>query len=548
MFAEYFESVYSDDSSDLPMPSNVSSNTFPTITMASIDVETVYGYLITVKSSFQPGPDNIPSFIVKHCADLLCVPLAHLFNLSLDSGVFPAIWKESFIIPLHKSGVKSEVNNYRGIAKLSCIPKVFEHIVTDSITPLVSPIMSFEQHGFMKGRSTVTNLLEFSSYVHDGFAKGKQTDVVYTDLTKAFDRLCIPRLLHKLDSAGFSPKLLRWIKSYLSNRSQKVLFKNTTSRTIKVSSGVPQGSHLGPLLFNLYINDLPLAVHHCKVLMYADDVKICYSYTAGSEISLLQPDLDRVAAWCDSNHLCLNTAKCKHMSFSWRKISNHCYQLNGTELETVSEFRDLGVLVDNKLRFNLHISEIVNKSKSLLGFMKRWSREFKDPYITKLLYTTIVRPSLEYASPVWNPHYDVYSDMIESVQKQFLLFALSHLNWNPQVDLPPYESRLKLIRLPTLQSRRTTANVLFLHKLLTGDIDSPLLLSTIKINVPVYPERLQRSQRRYIPIYLRTCTTNYADNEPFRFICKDYNNLYELICFSNTCNEIKSNVTSYLNS
>jgi len=547
MFAEYFESVYSDNSSVQVSAPPQSSAASPTVAMAPIDVETVRGYLKTVKPSCQPGPDNVPSIIVKQCADVLCSPLAFLFNLSLDSGVFPAIWKDSFIIPLHKSGIKSHANNYRGIAKLSCIPKVFEHIVTDSITPLVSPIISPQQHGFMKGRSTVTNLLEFSSYVHDGFSKGKQTDVIFTDFTKAFDRLCIPLLLHKLDVVGFSPKLLRWIESYLSNRSQRVLYNGNISREIRVSSGVPQGSHLGPLLFNIYINDLPLAIQNCRLFMFADDVKICYSYTAGLEPSLIQPDLDNFERWCESNCLRLNIAKCKHMSLSWRQTSRQHYKLHNTSLETVTEFRDLGILVDSKLRFNLHIQHIVNKSKSLLGFMKRWSKEFMDPYITKLLFTSIVRPTLEYASPVWNPHYSAYSDMIESVQKQFLLFALSHFNWNPHMNLPPYEARLKLIRLPTLHSRRTTANVLFLHKLLSGDIDCPTLLNRISINVPVNPERLQRTQRRYIPVYLNTCLTNYADNEPFRSICKDYNNLYELVCFSKSFNEIRSQVTRYLN-
>ena len=547
MFAEYFKSVYADDIDDSPMP-QFTENALPTVSMEKIDVSTVFGYLKSVKSSLQPGPDNVPSIIVKRCADQLCLPLAYLFNLSLDSGVFPAIWKKSYIIPLHKSGIKSHVENYRGIAKLSCIPKVFEHIVTDFITPLVSPIVCPEQHGFMKAKSTVTNMLEFTSYVHNGFAEGKQTDVIYTDFTKAFDRLCIKRLLHKLDAVGFSPKLLKWIESYLSNRSQMVLYNHSISRVINVSSGVPQGSHLGPLLFNLYVNDLPMCVQNCKVFMFADDVKICYSYVAGTETSLIQPDLERFAMWCESNYLCLNTRKCKHMSFSWRQLSMQRYQLNGTELESMTEFRDLGVTVDNKLRFNVHISGIVNKAKSLLGFMKRWSKEFVDPYITKLLFTTIVRPCLEYASPVWDPHYDVYANMLESVQKQFLLFALSHLGWDPDQNLPSYEARLKLIRLPTLRSRRTTANVLFLHKLLTGDIDSPHLLSRIDINVPAHPDRLQRSQRRYEPIYLKSCSTNYAENEPIRSISKDYNNLYEFVCFSKSCNEIRRQVTSYLNS
>ena len=473
---------------------------------------------------------------------MLCDTLAHLFNASLTSGIFPNIWKESLIIPLHKNGSKSNVNNYRGIAKLSAIPKAFEHIVTDSITPQVTPIISDTQHGFTKGRSTVTNLLEFTSFVTDGFAAGKQTDVVFTDFTKVFDRLHHPLLLIKLDNTGFSPLLLRWIESYLSNRTQRVLFNNQLSRQVIVSSGVPQGSHLGPLLFTIFINDLPQAIQNSKIFMFADDVKICGSYNPALEPSVLQSDLDRFTEWCHANLLTVNVSKCKQMSFSWREIRHRQYNLNGTDLDSVTEFRDLGVLVDNKLRFNLHIQNIVGKAKAALGFMKRWSREFNDAYVTKLLFMTIVRPILEYASPVWSPYYDVHSDAIESVQKQFLLFALNYLPWDPELLLPPYKDRLKLIHLPTLESRRTSANVVFLHKLLSGDINSPMLLGRVKINVP------QRSQRRYVPIWLDVCVTNYADNEPFRSICKDYNKLYHRICTSHSVANLKSSIIVHLNS
>ena len=151
-------------------------------------------------------------------------------------------------------------------------------------------------------------------------------------------------------------------------------------------------------------------------------------------------------------------------------------------------------------------------------------------------------PILEYASPVWSPYYDVHSDAIESVQKQFLLFALNYLPWDPELLLPPYKDRLKLIHLPTLESRRTSANVVFLHKLLSGDINSPMLLGRVKINVP------QRSQRRYVPIWLDVCVTNYADNEPFRSICKDYNKLYHCVCASQSITDLKSSVIVHLNS
>jgi len=321
-----------------------------------------------------------------------------------------------------------------------------------------------------------------------------------------------------------------------------VLFRRETSRTIYVRSGVPQGSHLGPLLFLIFMNDLPLYINHCQLHMFADDVKISYTYINSQDQLLLQEDLYAFECWCNRNLLQLNISKCKHMCFyrSARHVAT--YNLNGVTLETVSEIRDLGVILDRKLQFDVHIHTIVNKASSTLGFIKRWSKEFNDPYVTKLLFTSLVRPILEYASPVWCPQYAVYSNMIESVQKQFLLFALRNLRWDPDRSLPSYEARLKLIRLPTLSSRRTVASVMFLQKLIIGETHSPTLLGRIAWNVP------SRPQRFYLPIRLDICRHNYADHEPFRCICKSYNRFYNIICFSFSLNQLKCKLTCHLNS
>lgn len=294
-----------------------------------------------------------------------------MFNLSLSTGIFPASWKESFIVPLHKNGCRSNIENYRGIAKLSGIPKLFEKLVTLKLVHSIQSIISPCQHGFLKGKSTVTNLLEFTSYVFSSFSSKLQTDVIYTDFSKAFDRVDHRLLLLKLDLIGFPSNLLDWLSSYLMNRTQSVLFKGCLSRKVFVTSGVPQGSHLGPVLFNIFLNDLPSVIHNSKILMYADDVKLYSSLSAVSECVLLQEDLGRLVDWCQCNHMLLNLGKCKKMSFSRRQVLKTSYLIGDSLLENVSPFCDLGVTFDAKLTFSLHIDFCISRASSLIGFINR---------------------------------------------------------------------------------------------------------------------------------------------------------------------------------
>lgn len=232
------------------------------------------------------------------------------------------------------------------------------------------------QHGFVKGRSTTTNLMELSCHVYKGFSIKCQTDIIYTDFSKAFDTVVHELLCYKLDRMGFPRVFLNWISSYLSGRTQKVMFNKHFSDDILVTSGVPQGSHLGPLLFILYLNDLPSVISFSKVLMYADDIKLFLPLKTRSESSLLQHNLYSIANWCSVNGMSLNLKKCKKLSL-FRIDPLICeYYIGPHKLESVDSFVDLGVILDHKLRFNLHIDACINKAKSLLGFIKRWSKEF----------------------------------------------------------------------------------------------------------------------------------------------------------------------------
>ena len=494
---------------------------------------------MNLKPSFRPGPDGIPSFILKEFHSSLSAALHKLFNLSLSIGHIPAIWKESYLIPLLKNGSRLNVENYRGIAKLSAVPKLFEELIVKQISFDLNKAISSSQHGFLSGRSTVTNLLEFSNHIFHQFSKSNQTDAIYTDFSKAFDVVNHGLLIMKLRMYGLPENLIEWITSYLSNRVQKVTYNNDLSSDIFVSSGVPQGSHLGPLLFLLFINDLPDVICHSSILMYADDVKLFNSFKEPN--NLLQIDLNNFFEWCQLNLLQLNFKKCKIITFC--RTSGHVtnYFLGDRSVERVNSVVDLGVLLDSKLRFNLHIDSIINKAFNRLSCIKRFAKEFNDPYVTKLLFTSLVRPILEYASIIWCPSFSCDIIRIESVQKQFLLFCLRNLGWDSPYSLPPYESRLKLISLPTLVSRRHMLNSIFILKLLKSEVNCPNLLRCININVPF------RASRYYNFLSVKQFNTNYLSNQPICNLCKSFNDLYQLIDFNQPLYLLKRDIINFLN-
>ena len=206
MFADFFQNSYSTFTSTSNYSFNINRlNFLPQILLTE---EEVLNGLKTLKNSISPGPDGVPANVLKLCAIELYIPLTKLFNYSLSLGYFPYFWRSSYIIPLHKTGSRCNIENYRGIAKLSAIPKLFEFLVSRRLTHFVAPIFSPCQHGFIRGRSTLTNLMELTCYVHNGFANKFQTDVIYTDFSKAFDTVVHSLLLHKLDLMGFPTLLL----------------------------------------------------------------------------------------------------------------------------------------------------------------------------------------------------------------------------------------------------------------------------------------------------------------------------------------------------
>jgi hypothetical protein len=419
VFNNYFQSVFTEDTEDdLPIFTDLITDSLGNVNISHIEV---YNILKTTNIHKAMGPDNISGIILKELAVELSIPLAIIFNKSLSQGTFPSHFKRANIIPVHKSGDKQLVSNYRPISLLPLFSKVFEKSVSVFIYNHVKHAINPAQHGFMKNRSTQTNLVCYVDFISSIIDKQGQVDSIYTDFSKAFDSVSHRRLLHKIKNYGIHGHMYDWISSYLDGRKQRVVIDNQCSSWASVTSGVPQGSLIGPLLFIIYINDLPSVLKHSKCLLYADDAKI-YRHTR-DDCHLLQEDLNNVNQWCKDWKLTLNTSKCMVISFTnKRTVNTFDYAIEGSPLARTDKVNDLGVILVSNLSFKTHISSVVNKSFRMLGFIKRTCYSFKDTKPLIALYKSYVRTNLEYCAVIWSPWQKQHCENIERVQRKFVKY------------------------------------------------------------------------------------------------------------------------------
>ena len=304
LFNQFFFSVYSNQAT-----SSV-TNSLPTLDDIDFDVSEVFRILASLDTSKAMGIDGIGPLVLKSCADVLCVPIHHLFTVSLSNGYLPSEWCIHLITPIFKSGDKSSIRNYRPISLLCSVSKVLERIIFSSVSDFVADSISTSQFGFMRGRSSQQQLLVMLNEIFSNKNSKTCSDIVYLDISKAFDSVSHDVLLLKLQLMGISGTILNWFKAYLDNRRQLVSVNGSFSGFLPVTSGVPQGSILGPLLFLIYINDLPDSVLFSKPLLFADDTKCLISSTKDVSSHNMQQDLDSLYQWSISNYMNFNQSKC----------------------------------------------------------------------------------------------------------------------------------------------------------------------------------------------------------------------------------------------
>jgi hypothetical protein len=518
MFSEFFQSVYqpSTVTDDYDIPEN---NPTSNINIHNLHVTTghISDELKILDLSKGQGPDNIPPIFLKNTVKTITVPLAILFNKCLTEGIFPRIWKTANIVPVHKGESKTKVENYRPISILSTLSKVFEKLVHKQIYPNLHNQISSNQHGFVQHRSTTTNLLVYTTYLFENLDNNVQVDSVYTDFRKAFDRVDHRLLLEKIAYNGIRGNLWRWFKSYITNRTQKVAINGHESYATSVSSGVPQGSILGPLLFTIFINDINNCFQFCNFLLYADDLKIYHRIRNKNDAERFQRDLDRFSDYCSVNKLELNLDKCKFIKFTKKRLPIHSsYYLCNANLTEVQFIRDLGITLDSKLHLDLHVSSIVSKAYKMYGFVMRSSTEFRRPSTYLQLYKSLIRPQLEYTVAVWNPYYKKYSDIIEAVQKKFL----NTMNYRCYRNRLPYQQLLHKYTLIELSSRRMLLETIVLYGLCNNQFDCIALNNKLSYKVPNHC--IQREARPHQLFVTGRCRTNAGERAPLRRLV--YNN------------------------
>lgn len=471
LFASYFKSVYDTyDGALTNQPTDVQFECDSNLCELNVSFDEVFKQLRSLDIKKGAGPDGIPNILLRNCAVGLCEPITHIFDKSVMSGVFPRQWKLSYISPIHKSGPRSSITNYRPVCIQSALAKLFEKIVLPQLTSAFKNVISTKQHGFIKGRSTATNLYLYTDYILNAMNRGLDVHSLYTDFSKAFDTVDHDLLIGKLSQYGVVGKPLKWIQSYLTGRHLQVRTNGHISEEYGAYSGVPQGSHLGPILFNIFINDIASNLSS-EYLLYADDMKAYRIISSDDDIAALQQDLDTLHLWCVRNKLKINIDKCAIMHFSRSHTQRPTnYNLGGQLLPKPTIIKDLGVLIDTKLDFNSHIDKIVSQATKVLGYIIRAGKDFKNAFTLVRLFNALVRPILEYCSVIWSPYTIQAINKIEKLQRKLCKFIAYRTRTNFTDEF--YDR----FHISTLSRRREASDLIFAFKILNGYLDSPEIL------------------------------------------------------------------------
>ena len=458
--------------------------------ISPITFQDILQSIVDMKSSVSQTPDQIPSLYIKKTATNLLKPLCIIFNRSIQTSEIPSMWRKAIIIPIYKKGKAYDPTNYRPISLTSVICRMLERIVHKTIVSHLktNKLISAAQHGFVSKKSTQTQQLIFLNKLTQLYDEKKQTDIVYLDFSKAFDTVSHGKLLKVLDHLKINNKIVTWIGNYLSHRTQTTLVEDARSDEVAITSGVPQGSVVGPLLFIVYIDVLIRMIEikcpNVDVYAYADDIKI-----QSNNCQELQLALDVVNKWVDIWQLRLNTAKSEHITI--KESAHHTLIANQETIPKVNTVRDLGITISNDFSWMPYINRIRAKAIILSNSILK-TFLVSNCWLLLDLYKTYVRPIVEYNTCSWSPHLDGEIKRIEGVQRKFTKRLCQKCN----ISFSDYKERLLKLNLESLKTRREKRDLTFLYKIFNNYVDINFTDLFEEIPPPTYS---LRRHKYYIP-------------------------------------------------
>ena len=360
--------------------------------------------------SSAPGPDGLPASLLKTCRRELSKPLYILWRASMDHGVIPPDLLLVMVCPVHKGGSRAAPKNYRPVALTSHLTKVFERVLRKELVVFLEQhsLLPDSQHGFRAHRSTLTQLLSYWDTLLDDLEEGKGVDVIYTDFSKAFDKVETGVLLHELKNCGITGKVGCWLSSFLdsSKRQQCVVVDGRVSGLEPVISGVPQGTVLGPILFLVHIRNISRGLSMgITASSFADDTRVQRGIKSLDDCSRLQSDLQSIYDWSESVNMSFNSEKFECLRYWADPSKAPTFQYVGPDskpIEVKTDLRDLGVRVSSSLNFSIHIENVIASASKLVGWgLRTFSGRGRGVMLTIL--KSLVQPTLDYCSQLWSP-------------------------------------------------------------------------------------------------------------------------------------------------
>ena len=465
-FAQSFKSVFSTGTLNNPAPHQTSTAFLPEVTITPSEVEQE---LLSLDVNSCMGADGIHPRLLSRCAASLCRPLSMIFSASLREGLLPVEWLSSQIVPIFKKGARTDPLNYRPVAMTSVPCKVLERIIVKHMRRYLEEnnLLSVHQFGFRSQHSTTDQLILTYEEVTRDVDEAKMIDMLFFDFSKAFDKVSHEILIQKLNEIGICPQLCNWIQHFLSARRMQVRVHHAASSWHRVSSGVPQGSVLGPQLFLIYVNHVVSGLR-CRYKIFADDIKLYLSSLPQPNvtgIADLQRDIDLLVNTAASWGLTMNVSKCACLRFGPRSMGPFSagpspYRIGEEHIKFSACHTDLGVKVDCMLKFHNHIRNTANICNALTTNILS-STLCRSPDFILAIYTSLIRPKLEYGSTVWHSAYLGDLRLLERVQRR----------WTRSVtglgDLT-YGERLRRLDLFSVQGRLLRADLILVWKTFAG--------------------------------------------------------------------------------